>query len=335
MEKANRENEHRVAHGILHAGHSTFDFLFIALMIALLVIAAYMKMDIDSVYEDADPAKFIMYKPELPDDTETFEELQELNPDVIGWITIYDTKIDYPLLYSAESNNLYLGHNAKKEPQSSGSIFMDYRSSPDFTDFNTIIHGHHMDQHKMFGDLELFRDKKFFDKHEYGNLYFNGKNYGLDLLVFLESDGYNGKVYAPAVEGEDAKLQYINYLYKKATYIRGVEDLKQFKSNSATRTSPITPDDHILILSTCAMDKTNGRLIVVAKLLDHHVANPYPKSEIKKKDYGTAEAFSLAERIGKFPVWQWILLLVVLIILTFILYLLSRRKGEKAHDKDE
>ena len=175
---------------------------------------------------------------------ETFEDLQKLNPDVIGWITIYDTNIDYPLLYSAESNNMYLGHNAKGEPQSSGSIFIDYRNKPDFTDFNTIIHGHHMDQHKMFGDIEKFRDQKFFEKHEYGNLYYNNKNYGIDLLVFLETDGYNGKIYAPAIDGEDAKLQYINYCYKKATYIRGVEDVKSFVANE-TRTSPITPDDHI------------------------------------------------------------------------------------------
>ena len=159
MAKVKRDNERRVTRGILRAGNSTFDFLFIALMITLLIIAGYMKMDIDSVYEDADPAKFIMYKPELPDDTETFEDLQKLNPDVIGWITIYDTNIDYPLLYSAESNNMYLGHNAKGEPQSSGSIFIDYRNKPDFTDFNTIIHGHHMDQHKMFGDIEKFGDQ--------------------------------------------------------------------------------------------------------------------------------------------------------------------------------
>lgn len=338
MAKVKREKEHRVTRGILRAGNSTFDFLFIALMITLLIIAGYMKMDIDSVYEDADPAKFIMYKPELPDDTETFEDLQKLNPDVIGWITIYDTNIDYPLLYSAESNNMYLGHNAKGEPQSSGSIFIDYRNKPDFTDFNTIIHGHHMDQHKMFGDIEKFRDQKFFEKHEYGNLYYNNKNYGIDVLVFLETDGYNGKIYAPAIEGEDAKLQYINYCYKKATYIRGVEDVKSFVANE-TRTSPITPDDHLLVLSTCAMDKTNGRMLLVAKLLDHHVANPYPKSELKKKDYGTAEAFSLVERVGKFPIWEWILLLVILILLTFILYILSRktsrRKGEKAHGKDK
>ena len=98
MVKVKRDNEHRVTRGILRAGNSTFDFLFIALMITLLIIAGYMKMDIDSVYEDADPAKFIMYKPELPDDTETFEDLQKLNPDVIGWITIYDTNIDYPVV---------------------------------------------------------------------------------------------------------------------------------------------------------------------------------------------------------------------------------------------
>ena len=110
--------------------------------------------------------------------------------------------------------------------------------------------------------------------------------------------------------------------------------MKSFVANE-TRTSPITPDDHILVLSTCAMDKTNGRMLLVAKLLDHHVANPYPKSELKKKDYGTAEAFSLVERVGMFPIWEWILLLVILIILTFILYILSRRKGEKAHGKDK
>lgn len=334
MAKVKRDNEHRVTRGILRAGNSTFDFLFIALMITLLIIAGYMKMDIDSVYEDADPAKFIMYKPELPDDTETFEDLQKLNPDVIGWITIYDTNIDYPLLYSAESNNMYLGHNAKGEPQSSGSIFIDYRNKPDFTDFNTIIHGHHMSRNKMFGDIEKFRSEKFFQSHEYGNIFYNNNNYGIDILVFLETDGYNWKIYTPAVEGEEAKLEYINYIYKHATYIRGVGDVKTFTENTTSRTSPITPDDHILLLSTCAMDKTNGRMILVAKLLDHHVANPYPETELQKTDYGTAEAFSITERFGKYPIYVWILILLALILLTLILYILSRRKGEKANDNE-
>ncbi len=312
-----------------------FDLIFIALMLFLLVFAAYSKFDTDSLYGKADPKQWIEYKPDFPDDVLSFEELQELNSEVLGWITIYDTNIDYPIVQHIKNNSKYLNHDAKGEPSSAGAIYLDYRNNPDFSDFNTIIYGHHMAENKMFGDIDKFLDKDFFDKHEFGNLYANGINNGIQFLAMLEADGYNWDIYAPGIQDETERLEYLNHLYDSALYVRGVDLSKDRKALKQGLTSPITPNDHIVLLSTCSADITNGRFVLVGKILDHPVENPYPKTEMQKKDNGTIDAYSIMNTFGKLPVWEWILILVLLIILVLILYLLSRRKGEKAHGKEK
>ena len=167
------------------------DGLFVVLMLFLLLVAIYIKLDSDSVYQGADPKRWIQYKPDFPEDVVSFEDLQKKNPDVKGWITVYGTNIDYPVLFSPEDNNYYLNHNSLKEPESSGSIFLDYRNKPDLSDFNNILHGHHMVQHKMFGDLELFAETNFFEKHEFGNLFYNGKDNGIQIIAAILTDGFD------------------------------------------------------------------------------------------------------------------------------------------------
>lgn len=106
---------------IMRASHAGLDFLFIVLMLILLLIAIYMELDLTSVYQEADPKQWVQYKPDFPEEVETFEELQEKNPDVIGWLTIYDTNIDYPLLFPSDGdNNYYLSHDPVKKIQPPG-----------------------------------------------------------------------------------------------------------------------------------------------------------------------------------------------------------------------
>lgn len=334
-----RESNHYPGRPVVRFADHIVDGAFVVLMLLLLLVAIYIKMDSDSVYQGADPKRWIQYKPEFPEDVVSFEELQELNPDVLGWLTVYGTNIDYPVLYSSEDNNYYLTHNSLKEPENSGSIYLDYRNKPNLSDFNNILHGHHMEQHKMFGDLGLFAKSEFFEKHEFGNLYFNGKDNGLQIIATILTDGYDATIYNTAVRTDEQKIKLINYIYEKASLIRGVDltnkdqAARQRQLLQQGATSPISPRDKLIVFSTCNLTETNGRYIVVAKLLDHTVANPYEKTELKKENKERIDTFTLFNEYGALPLWVWFSILLLLILLTYILYRLSRRRDRKITEK--
>ena len=338
--------QEKAGKGTVKVVNEVFDFAFIILMLLLLLFATYARWDSQQVYTQADPVQYLQYKPSPPE-MMPFEELQAINPDVLGWLTIYDTNIDYPLV-KGEDNEFYLNHSPNLEVQSSGSLFLDYRNNKDFSDFNTIIFGHHMSHHEMFGDLDLFLDEDFWNEHEYGNLIYDSQNHGLQFIAMLQCEAHDWTIYKPAVEGEEARVKYINHIYETAKYVRGIETdmLREMQEEQAknkdsnviaTRTSPVTPDDHLILLSTCSADITNGRFILVAKLLDHPVENPFPDKEHTVQGIDTAE---ITAKIGKWSVWTWIAILIGLIILVLLLYLLStylykkKQMGENAHDQN-
>lgn len=335
-----RTNKNYTGRPVVRFTDRVVDGLFVVLMLFLLLCAIYIKMDSDSVFQGADPKQWIQYKPEFPDDVETFEELQKKNPDVIGWITIYGTNIDYPILHSKEDNDFYLSHNALKEPEGSGSIFMDYRNHRDFSDFNTILHGHHMAHQKMFGDLDRFVDEDYFQKHEFGNLYFGERDHSIQIIATIMTDGYDKNIYQTGKETEAERIQFINYIYSKASLIRGV-DLSDKSREQRERdllkqgaTSPLSPNNTIITLSTCNMAETNGRYIVIAKLLDYTVENPFPEKKAEKRGNNERiDTFTLFNRYGALPLYVWFAFLLLLILLTFILYRLSRWRDKQITDK--
>jgi len=81
-----------------------------------------------------------------------FEKLLEINEDVVGWIMIEGTNINYPILQSYD-NNYYLRRDINRHISKSGSIYMDYRNDG-FSDKNTVLYGHNMKNGTMFAELE-------------------------------------------------------------------------------------------------------------------------------------------------------------------------------------
>jgi len=92
--------------------------------------------------------------------------LQEVNPDVIGWIRIPGTKVDYPLL-QGQDNDYYLKHTWDGKENSVGSIFMEHRNSPELTDFNTIVYGHNMNDGSMFANIRRYATDWYRQRHPY------------------------------------------------------------------------------------------------------------------------------------------------------------------------
>ena len=80
--------------------------------------------------------------------------LRRTNPDVLGWISIPGTQLDYPVLQS-EDNQYYLTRTWEKQRNSAGSVFLECQLSGDFSEFNTILYGHNMKNGSMFGSLGI------------------------------------------------------------------------------------------------------------------------------------------------------------------------------------
>lgn len=307
--------------------HGVVDSVFITIMVLLLIFAVWAKWDTQQVYTAADPVQYLQYKPSPPDMI-SFEELQDINPDVLGWLTVYDTEIDYPVVQDVTGNEYYLDHNPKREVETSGAVFLDYRNRKDFLDFNTIIYGHHMEGHKLFGDLDRFLDEDFFNDHEYGNLIYDNKNHGLRFVAMLKADAYDSDLYSPGIINATIREEYIDHIYESAVYVRGV-DVKSLRTGGiGQRKEPIKSTDRLILLSTCSADITNGRYVLVAKLLDHPVENPFPETEHRiRSGIDTAK---IVYTIGKLSLTTWILILIgLIIILIIILLYLKNRRMEK------
>ena len=140
-----------------------------------------MLWDSNQVYQAADARNYEAYIP-TEKHTKSFKELQKINPDIIGWIRVNDTNINYPLL-QAEDEDTYMNTDAEGKYSLSSSIFLHCANQPDFSDFNTMIYGHHMEKHKMFGDVGMFTDKTYFEEHPYGNLFLMARTMEQNLCI--------------------------------------------------------------------------------------------------------------------------------------------------------
>ena len=110
--------------------------------------------------------------------------LHEKNKDCIGWLTIPDTLIDYPVMYHPEEVNYYLKRDFFREYSANGSLFLSENCSLKDCD-NLIIYGHHMNSGKMFAALEGYRERKFFKEHPF--IFFNNTYYQQQKISLLPS----------------------------------------------------------------------------------------------------------------------------------------------------
>jgi len=181
-----------------------------------------------------------------------FTEMEEINEDTIGWISIADTSIDYPI-FQASDNSYYLTHDCNHDESKYGSIFMDYRNAANFSDNHTILYGHNMKNGSMFHDLNEYSNHLFFDEHIYIKVY--------------SQDVYRKWVIFSTYSTEPD----FNYLQ---TAFASSEDysvfLKALLSHSefSNENIQVTAEDKILTLSTCSNDFENGRRVVHAKLVE-------------------------------------------------------------------
>lgn len=179
--------------------------------------------------------------PESPEPVEIpvdFDFLSSENPDIIGWIQVEGTPIDYPILYDTTFNNYYLNRNYKGSYVGGGSIFMLGENTSDFTDFNTVVYGHNMLDGSMFAKLHQFRKKDFFDSHSQILIYTPDRKLTYQVFAAYRRDNLN-IIANNDFTTEELRQQYIASIYEHTA-------VANFKE-----TYEVTASDRILTLSTC------------------------------------------------------------------------------------
>lgn len=242
-----------LAWSVLRLGEVCLDgFIFIFFFLVGLY-GLYGLIDNQRIHAQASPQIYATYKP-TQDHSMSFEKLQKKNPDVIAWLQIYGTGIDYPLVQGKDDEE-YLNKAPDGSDCLSGSLFVHCANAPDFSDFNTIVYGHHMEDHKMFGDIDLFVQPKFFQAHRYGNLYYGGQNHGVEIIACLITDAYDSSIYRVVSDDADGYMKRIK--------------------ECAVCQRKIKSTDHLIVLSTCADGQTNQRRLLVARITDQTYKNHF------------------------------------------------------------
>jgi len=197
--------------------------LFVLIVILLLLVfGCYAIWDSDQVYASAASARYTIYKPTAENQGLSFKELQAVNPEVFSWLTVYGTHIDYPVT-QAKDNVKYINTDAKGNFALSGSIFLDAGNHPDFSDFNSILYGHHMAGQVMFGEIPLFADKNYFAARKYGMLHYGGKDYGLEFFAFIHDNAYDNSLFNVKIADSKSRQAYLSQIVKKAVQFRPEE----------------------------------------------------------------------------------------------------------------
>ena len=222
------------------------------LVFPLVLIAAYAVYDFLQTELDAVRAgrlaKEYVLEGKSEESTEVdFASLKQKNPEIVAWLRIPDTKIDFPVMH-ARDNKFYLSHDFEKNFAITGGIFLDYRNSADFSDSFSIIYGHRMSSGRMFSDVGKFKDKAFFDEHPKAIIFTPERNYVLDIVAFASVAGDDGVIY-----GFDnyTKQESVERIYSKAIHKRreGSDLNKRY-----------------ILLSTCSVESEGVRDVVLGYL---------------------------------------------------------------------
>lgn len=203
----------------------------------------------------------------LPDNPVDFAPLKEINEDIYAWIYIPmgpdKPDIDLPMLQAPEGYelNYYLHKDIDRSYLYSGCIYTQQLNSMDFSDRVTLVYGHNMLNGTYFSNLPCFRDKSFFDEHEFFYIYTPGHilTYRIAAAIQFDKrhilncfDFSDDQVYADWIQ---------NYILEPKSMIRNVRENLE-----------IGIEDKLVILSTC-LQHGASRYLIEGVLISDELTN--------------------------------------------------------------
>lgn len=197
-------------------------------------------------------------EPEPPQNEEdlvlpAYSELFLQNADMVGWIKINGTIINYPVMQTKNKPNYYLKHNFNKEYSDLGVPYVQENCDLATSD-NLIIYGHHIKGQKMFGALEDYKSQSFYEKHKIIQFDTLTEHAEYEIIAVFKTVAYSseGYRYYDFVDAEDES--------SFAAYVDKCRELSLYDTGVSAEYG-----DNLITLSTCEYSANNGRLVVVAK----------------------------------------------------------------------
>ena len=238
--------------------NSFVSLIVIVILFLLGSYSVYSLWDNQQIYGTAKDLQIQMQKlkPEQPvkeDEAPSFDDLHAVNPDVCGWVTLYGTQIDYPIL-QGKTNLTYINTDVYGNFALAGSIFMDCRNSRDFSDTYNLLFGHHMVNSRMFGDLDLYKDEGFFRENTSGILLTEDAVFDLYTAALLLVPASEDRVFDITLYEEAGDV--ISYVQENAVFLN-------------ERMPGYGDDAQFLILTTCSSEFTDARTVLVTTMVKH------------------------------------------------------------------
>jgi len=210
-----------------------------------------MKSDIG----DAQPPPLSIEQANKPAILSEFQELYERNADMIGWLTIENTRVDYPVMQNPQDGEYYLNRDFDKKKNKNGLPFLDAQNRIEDSEI-LLLHGHNMKSGMMFADLLNYKKESYYKEHStirFDTLYEKAEYEIVAVIlseVFRKSDDVF-KYYQVRKAGTPTEFD---------SYVRNIKELALYDTGVTARYG-----DRLIVLSTCEYSTENGRLAVIAR----------------------------------------------------------------------
>lgn len=256
---ASKNTVNSVLARVSRVGNSLLSVLSGLLAAALILYSGYVLYDTFYTQTTAGSSwELLQYRPEIIDDGAVplagGSSLAAVNEDYRGWITLYDTSIDYPVL-QGEDDLYYASHDVYGQPSLTGSIYLASANTRGMSDSYNLIYGHHMDNGAMFGALDSYAASAYAQSHREGVLVAASGAYDLTVFAVASTDAYESRIYSVGNRAADVRS------FLEAT-VAGSGATRTLYYDAATAATA----DRIVAMSTCAAADTNGRLVVFARM---------------------------------------------------------------------
>lgn len=184
-----------------------------------------------------------------------YQQLYEINNEMVGWLTISASKIDYPVMQT-EDENYYLSHDFFHENNANGLLILDYNCDPYTPSYNLVVSGHNRKNDTIFSKLtEYYQDKRHRDAHMF--IQFDSLMEERTYVVFAA-------FFAADYDVDEEGFRYnanIEYSVDASQWLREINEYKLYDTGI-----DVGFGDEFLTLTTCnSSRRKNGRFVVVAR----------------------------------------------------------------------
>ncbi len=238
----------------------SFILMSIAIVVLDMCFIEYVKWDLDNKHQEKIMEHYQDVFIESPKNEEEdlhflsadFEELKLQNSDVVGWIQVPGTLIDYPIVQTHD-NEFYLSHSFDKSESMAGWIFSDFRNNLEYLNRNSVIYGHRRNDDSLFGSLRYTLEEDWLSEPDNFFVYLSTPHVNYIFQVFsvyvIPQESYYITTHFP---NDEAYQEFLNVIQERSIY---------------PFDTLLSIQDKILTLSTCKDGEGIDRVVLHAKLI--------------------------------------------------------------------